>query len=101
MDSSSTGAGGSSRREFLGATAALAASVGATSFELALQQTAQAQPSPDLPRNRANRGKPNILFIFTDQERYTTKWAPGLSLPAHERLQKTGVPHFIITIARR
>src|SRR5215467_1370831 len=33
----------------------------------------------------------NILFIFTDQERYTSKWPAGLSLPAHERLQRTGV----------
>lgn len=33
----------------------------------------------------------NILFIFTDQERYTPKWPTGLSLPAHERLQQTGV----------
>ena len=33
----------------------------------------------------------NILFLFTDQERYTAKWPTGLSLPAHERLQRTGV----------
>src|SRR5262245_59172632 len=33
----------------------------------------------------------NILFIFTDQERYASKWPTGLSLPAHERLQQTGV----------
>jgi arylsulfatase len=52
---------------------------------------AQAQPSPDLPRTQANRRKPNILFIFTDQERYSGNWAPGLSLPAHERFQRTGV----------
>jgi arylsulfatase len=32
----------------------------------------------------------NIVFIFTDQERYTAKWPSGLSLPAHERLQRTG-----------
>jgi arylsulfatase len=33
----------------------------------------------------------NILFVFTDQERYTSKWPAGLSLPGHERLQQTGV----------
>src|SRR5215471_6754122 len=33
----------------------------------------------------------NILFVFTDQERYTAKWPTGLSLPGHERLQNTGV----------
>src|SRR5262245_6747786 len=32
----------------------------------------------------------NIVFIFTDQERYTAKWPPDLSLPAHERLQRAG-----------
>jgi arylsulfatase len=32
----------------------------------------------------------NIVFIFTDQERYTAKWPPGLSLPGHERLERTG-----------
>ena len=33
----------------------------------------------------------NVVFIFTDQERYQRKLPPGLSLPAHERLQRTGV----------
>jgi arylsulfatase len=33
----------------------------------------------------------NIVFLFGDQERYLPKWPKGLSLPAHERLQQTGV----------
>ncbi|HXJ87760.1 MAG TPA: sulfatase-like hydrolase/transferase [Candidatus Binatia bacterium] len=33
----------------------------------------------------------NILFLFGDQERYFSKLPPGLSLPGHERLQRTGV----------
>ncbi|HLC43356.1 MAG TPA: sulfatase, partial [Methylomirabilota bacterium] len=33
----------------------------------------------------------NILFVFTDQERYFPKWPAGLALPSHERLQRTGV----------
>src|SRR5215831_9895224 len=33
----------------------------------------------------------NIVFIFGDQERYFPKWPSGLSLPGHERLQKSGV----------
>ena len=33
----------------------------------------------------------NILFVFGDQERYFPQWPSGLSLPAHERLQRTGV----------
>ena len=42
-------------------------------------------------RAREGADKPlNILFIFTDQERYFRKLPPGLSLPGHERLWKTG-----------
>ena len=33
----------------------------------------------------------NILFIFTDQERYFRQLPEGLTLPAHERLQQTGI----------
>lgn len=35
--------------------------------------------------------KPNILFIFTDQERYFHQLPKGYKLPAHERLQKEGI----------
>ncbi|HEY8215113.1 MAG TPA: sulfatase-like hydrolase/transferase, partial [Methylocystis sp.] len=44
---------------------------------------------PAVQRLRSKR--PNILFIFTDQERYCPKWPSGLSLPAHEALQRRGV----------
>ena len=33
----------------------------------------------------------NILFVFTDQERFRARWPKGLSLPGHERLEKMGV----------
>lgn len=33
---------------------------------------------------------PNILFVFTDQERYHARWPAGLSLPGHERMERTG-----------
>ncbi|MEQ8540195.1 MAG: sulfatase-like hydrolase/transferase [Coleofasciculus sp. D1-CHI-01] len=33
----------------------------------------------------------NILFIFTDQERYFRQKPSGLTLPGHERLQQTGI----------
>ena len=36
-------------------------------------------------------GKPNILFVFTDQERYRAKLPNGYSLPGHERLHERGV----------
>jgi arylsulfatase len=34
---------------------------------------------------------PNLLFVFTDQERYAARWPAGLSLPGHERLARAGV----------
>ena len=42
-------------------------------------------------RGQTAAGRPNILFVFTDQERYFRRWPQGLSLPGHERLQRTGV----------
>ncbi len=39
----------------------------------------------------ASRAGLNILFVFTDQERYHARWPTGLSLPGHERLDRTGV----------
>ncbi|HTT09712.1 MAG TPA: sulfatase-like hydrolase/transferase [Burkholderiaceae bacterium] len=41
--------------------------------------------------NTSSRSRPNILFVFTDQERYFRRWPSGVSLPGHERLQRTGV----------
>lgn len=41
---------------------------------------------------RAPRGKqPNIVFIFSDQERYRAKWPTGLTLPGHEWMQNRGI----------
>ncbi len=75
-----------SRREFHRLTAAALA---APHFSLVARGLApQDKKSP--PASGGERGL-NILFIFTDQERYTAKWPAGLSLPAHERLQQTGV----------
>ncbi len=33
----------------------------------------------------------NILFVFTDQERHALPRPPGLTLPGHDRLRRTGV----------
>ena len=56
-----------------------------------LTGAAQAAFQP-APKGAARAGdKPlNILFIFTDQERYFQKLPDGLSLPGHERLWRTG-----------
>jgi len=42
-------------------------------------------------RARTPQKGPNILFVFTDQERYQAHWPAGLSLPGHERMERTGV----------
>lgn len=77
-----------SRRDFLtlAAGAATAPLLGST----------RAGPAPAQTRQNRTRGRAsvrsghNILFIFTDQERYFSKWPSGLVLPAHERLQRKG-----------
>ncbi|MDJ0734900.1 MAG: sulfatase-like hydrolase/transferase [Nostocaceae cyanobacterium] len=43
------------------------------------------------PSIQGSRGSYNILFIFTDQERYFRQLPKGLSLPGHERLQELGI----------
>src|SRR6266567_321067 len=93
MDADTKGARQGSRRDFLTLTAGAAAAplAGSSLLGSAFAQTAQAQPAPNVRAGGTGRSKPNILFVFTDQERYRPKWPSGLSLPGHERLQKTGV----------
>lgn len=75
------------RRAFLKQSgAALSASL----IGRALFGTAQAQTSP-APAIARPRRAPNILFVFTDQERFHSRWPSGLSLPGHERLAAKGV----------
>ena len=76
-----------SRREFNRlSTGALAAPLFGSAIASSEPQKRKAPPA----LHGAGRGL-NILFVFTDQERYTAKWPGGLSLPGHERLQSTGV----------
>jgi len=56
--------------------------VAATSLVGATAGTTRAQPASQAP---------NILFVFTDQERYHARWPAGLSLPGHERMERAGV----------
>lgn len=89
MTTKSKDRAGHSRRTFLAATAA-AASISALAPRFiggAHAQTRPAAPAVGGPQ----RSSPNILFVFTDQERYHGKWPTGLSLPGHERLQRRGV----------
>lgn len=82
----------SSRRDFLsGAIAAPLAASAILQSGGVRQAQAQVRPAPSIQTTaQGRRVKPNILFVFTDQERYFGQWPGKLSLPAHERLQRTG-----------
>ncbi|PWS34852.1 sulfatase [Falsiroseomonas bella] len=60
---------------------------------LGAPRAAGAQPvaAPGLALRGGVNRPPNLLFVFTDQERYAARWPAGLSLPAHERLARAGV----------
>jgi arylsulfatase len=86
-----------SRRKFLArASGAVAAAFAGTSILSggALAQSEPAAAPASLAkgaRGSRSRRHPNIVFVFSDQERYRIEWPSGLSLPAHERLRRTGV----------
>lgn len=66
----------------------LGAAIGAT----LAQAPAGAQPAaPGLTLRGGSTRPPNLLFIFTDQERYAARLPAGLSLPGHERLARAGI----------
>ena len=77
------------RRSFLTAAGAVAAMplLPAGGFSAG---TANAATPPRRARAPSGR-KPNVLFVFTDQERHIEKWPEGFALPGHERLRERGV----------
>lgn len=79
---SSSGQNQISRRQFIAMSSAAA-----VASSLGLPRLAQAN-KPKLPR--PSSGKPNILFIFTDQEKYFHQLPTSFSLPGHRRLLRTG-----------
>src|SRR5262245_4846218 len=82
---------GPSRREFgLLSAAALATPLIGSRSQESPANSAAAGPQERKPSSRSRNGF-NIVFLFGDQERYFAKWPKGLSLPGHERLQRTGV----------
>ncbi len=82
------GSGDFSRRQFLtlAAGAVTAPLVGCAPSE---PTATQAQRPKGSSGGKGSRH--NILFVFTDQERYFPRWPKGFSLPGHERLSTTGV----------
>lgn len=75
-----------------GAAGLVGSSLGAAALsgDVLAQATAK-QPAPAKPSVSRSRGRPNILFVFSDQERYRTKWPKGVTLPGHDWLQENGV----------
>lgn len=80
-----------SRRHFLGSSAGLLAAGMNLPALAAAEQIAQKTAQPAPVSRKARNQKPNILFVFSDQERYRSHWPKGLSLPGHEWLQSKGV----------
>ena len=76
-----------SRRGVLAAAIAGLAAPGAASA----RPVAAPVAAPGLALRGGAGRPPNLLFVFTDQERYAARWPSGLSLPAHERLARDGV----------
>ena len=46
---------------------------------------------PRSTRKTRKEKRPNILFVFTDQERFFAKLPGNFAFPAHDRLAKTGI----------
>ena len=76
------------RRNFLRSSVAVAS---APLLAAAPVEVAKAQTPGTAPGVSRSRGPLNILFVFTDQERFHSRWPKGLSLPGHERMERTGV----------
>lgn len=65
--------------------------IGAAAASTTLGRTAMAQgtPAPAKAMPPAAR-KLNVLFVFSDQERYRKTWPTGLSMPGQERMMRSG-----------
>lgn len=50
-----------------------------------------AKPAVAAARPGRRQRQPNVVFVFTDQERYLKDLPPGFTLPGHERLRRRGV----------
>ncbi|MCV7019795.1 sulfatase-like hydrolase/transferase [Mycolicibacterium aichiense] len=92
-DELSSSTTGPSRRRFLALAAGGAAAVPLLTSCGSATSPAPVASSPSVTRPSApQRGShPNIMFVFTDQERYFPSWPAGMSLPARERLAEEGV----------
>lgn len=77
---------GMTRRNFLALSGAVASASLLTTSNVSHAKTASRKKN----RTPAQLKNPNILFIFTDQERYFSKLPSAFPMPGHERLAKMG-----------
>lgn len=77
-----------SRRNFLKIAGGVAAG---SLLDTALSPVESFATSMQRSLSTRKNSRPNIVFIFTDQERYLGSAAKGLVLDGHERLQRRGV----------
>ncbi|MBL8675739.1 MAG: sulfatase-like hydrolase/transferase [Rhodospirillales bacterium] len=89
MSGKTKGAEARSRREFMALTAGVAA-LPLAGLGPVHEARAQSGAPPATPAIGRAASAPNIVFVFTDQERHFPKWPTGLSLPGHERLMRSG-----------
>lgn len=87
--------GGLSRREFMGMAGGMMAAA-ASGLWPREADSKESTPAPTPPpqtgaaTSMVHTGKPNVLFIFTDQERYAPSLVRDLSLVGHQRLMESG-----------
>lgn len=77
-----------SRRDFLGLAGA---TLTAPTLGLLAPPTAASAPQRAVQSSSLQGKQPNILFVFTDQQRYIRQWPRGYRLPGMERLMAEGV----------
>lgn len=86
-----------SRRRFLtlaaasAAAAPLAAACAAPKTSPPRASGLGSQQASTKPADPPPGARPNIMFIFTDQERHFGSWPSGMSLPGRERIAQQGV----------
>ncbi len=82
---------GVTRRGFLAMAGAVAGGAALAACDTPAG-TPGTKPTGARPRRMPpSSDKHNIVFVFTDQERYFHKWPAGMSLPGRERLQAEGI----------
>lgn len=90
-DDTSPRADDASRRRFLGAAGGLAASPLLAPSTVAASGDTGSGPTRSARGPSAAGARPNILFVFTDQQRYIDRWPERYALPGQERLRRDGV----------